>query len=144
MFDDEARKKAAGLEQRNNALMLHPDAMAMLPTMGVELGRDRPETFTAAPNSKQQFTDVRAAYTTDSTFSGQVANVRVEERKFETYRANRDSAPIPLSHHEREALHSSEKELQMREQMRQRRAAERGVMEQSYFERMKQLVITDK
>lgn len=146
MFDDEARKRgaAAGQEQRNNALMLHPDAMAMLPTMGVEIGRDRPETYTAAPNSRQQFTDLRAAYTTDSTFSGQVANVRVEERKFETYRANRESAPVPLSHHEREALHGSEKELQMREQMRQRRAAERGVMEQSYFDRMKQLVITDK
>ena len=141
MFDSEAVKGGRG-EDKNSALMLHPDAMALLPTMGVEIGRDRPETYTAAPNSRQQYTDLRAAYTSESTFSGKVANVRVEDRKFETYRAQRESAPIPLSGEELSVLHGSETEMKYREDMRQRRAAERGIVEQNYFDRMKQLVIT--
>ena len=141
MFDSEAVKGGRG-EDKNSALMLHPDAMALLPTMGVEIGRDRPETYTAAPNSRQQYTDLRAAYTSESTFSGKVANVRVDDRKFETYRAQRESAPIPLSGEELSVLHGSETEMKHREDMRQRRAAERGIVEQNYFDRMKQLVIT--
>ena len=146
MFDQESRKGGGGGggSGKSSALVLHPDAMAMLPTMGVELGRDRPETYTAAPNSRQQYTDLRAAYTSDSTFSGKVSDVRVEERKFETYRASRESAPPPMSSEEMAMLQSSEQEIKRREEMRQRRAAERGVVEQSYFERMKQMVITDK
>ena len=143
MFDDDARKRAVAGGNKQSALTLHPDAMAMLPTMGVELGRDRPDTYTAAPNSRQQYTDLRAAYTTESTFSGNVSNVRVEDRKFETYRANRESAPAPLSGDELSALRSSEQEMLRREDMRQRRKAERDVVENSYFERMKQLVVTD-
>ena len=143
MFDDESRRQGGAGKPQSSALVLHPDAMAILPTMGVEIGRDRPETYTAAPSQKQQYTDLRAAYTTESTFSGKVANVQVEDRRYETYRAQRESAPIPLSSEEMQMLQSSEREIQMREDMRQRRAAERGAVEQNYFDRMKQLVITD-
>jgi curved DNA-binding protein CbpA len=141
MFDEEARKSSG--PQKNNALVVHPDAMALLPTMGVEIGRDRPETYTAAPNSKQQYTDLRAAYTSDNTFSGNVANVRVENRNYESYRASREAAPPPLSSEEMNMLQQSEKEIAMREQMRQRRKAERDVAENDYFARMKQYVITN-
>jgi hypothetical protein len=144
VFADEARKQGQDtVSNRNTALTLHPDQMALLPTMGVEIGRDRPETYTAAPNSKQQFTDLRAAYTTDSTFSGKVANVVVEERKLDTYRAQRESAPVPLTGQDMSMLQSSEMEMKRREEMRQRRKAEQDSMENRYFERMKQLVITN-
>lgn len=143
MFDDESRRQGSAGKPQSSALVLHPDAMAILPTMGVEIGRDRPETYTAAPSQKQQYTDLRAAYTTESTFSGKVANVQVENRQYDTYRAQRESAPVPLSSEEMQMLHSSEREIQMREDMRQRRVAERGAVEQNYFDRMKQLVITD-
>lgn len=143
MFDDESRRQTTAGKPQSSALVLHPDAMAILPTMGVEIGRDRPETYTAAPSQRQQYTDLRAAYTTESTFSGKVANVQVENRQYDTYRAQRESAPVPLSSQEMQMLQSSEREIQMREDSRQRRAAERGVVEQNYFDRMKQLVITD-
>jgi curved DNA-binding protein CbpA len=142
MFDEESHRQGAGVKQ-TNALITHPDAMALLPTMGVEIGRDRPETYTAAPNQRQQYTDLRAAYTSESTFSSKVANVRVEDRQYESYKAQRASAPTPLSREELAMLQNSEQELKLREDMRQRRAAERGAMEQNYFDRIKQLVITD-
>lgn len=144
VFDEEARKNADMKHMKNTALTLHPDAMAILPTMGVEIGRDRPETYTAAPNSKQQFTDLRSAYTTDNTFSGKVANVQVENRTFEGYRNQREQAPQALDHSDMAMLQSSEQEMRRREELRQRRKAERDVVENDYFQRMKQLVITNK
>lgn len=141
MFEDEARKTASN---QSTALIMHPDAMALGPTMGIEIGRDRPQDYTAAPNSKQHFTDLRAAYTTESTISDKVAGVKVEERKLDTYRASREKAPDPYSNEERMQLSQSEMMLRQREEMRQRRVAERSVVENDYFERMKRLVITDK
>ena len=141
MFEEEARRSAAG---GSSALVVHPEAMALGPTMGVEIGRDRPQDFTAAANSRQQFTDLRSAYTTESTITDKVANVRVEERRYDTYKASREKAPDPYTATERQQLAASEAELKAREDARQRRAAERGIMENDYFERMKRLVIMDK
>ena len=141
MFEEEAKKSS---KNQSTALIMHPEAMALGPTMGIEIGRDRPEDYTAAPNSKQHFTDLRAAYTTESTISDKVAGIRVEERKLETYRASREKAPDPYTSAERMQLSQSEMMLKQREEMRQRRVAERSVVENDYFERMKRLVITDK
>jgi curved DNA-binding protein CbpA len=146
MFDDKARVRAAAAaatEQPKSALIRHPNEMALslMPSMGVELGRDRPDNYTAAPNARQQFTDLRAAYTTDATFSGQVANVPVENRRIEVYRAQRESAPVPLGGAELAALRASEESLKAREDARQLRAAEQAIMESRYFDRMKQLVL---
>lgn len=139
MFEDEARKSGA----QSQALIMHPDAMALAPTMGIEIGRDRPQDYTAAPNAKQHFTDLRAAYTTESTISDKVAGVKIEERRLDTYRASREKAPDPYTDAERMQLSQSEMMLRQREEMRQRRAAERSVAENDYFERMKRLVITN-
>lgn len=141
MFEEEARKSA---KNQSTALIMHPEAMALGPTMGIEIGRDRPDDYTAAPNAKQHFTDLRAAYTIESTISDKVAGIRVEERKLETYRASREKAPDPYNESERMQLSQSEMMLRQREEMRQRRVAERSVAENDYFERMKRLVITDK
>jgi curved DNA-binding protein CbpA len=148
MFQEDARKKAAG-GNMNTALMLHPDEMALTPSMGIEIGRDRPSEYTASATESMKrggmvFTDLRSAYTKDSTFTQNVANVRVEDRDMKTYQAQRKNAPVPLSDYEREQLYASENALKQREQQRQLRKANQDVIENQYFERMKQLVITDK
>jgi curved DNA-binding protein CbpA len=142
MFEQEARKGAA--HGQGQLQIIHPEAMALGPTMGIEIGRDRPQDYTAAPNSKSQFTDLRAAYTTESTISDKIAGVKVEERRLDTYKASREKAPDPYNDAEMRQLQQSEMMLKQREEMRQRRAAERGVVENEYFERMKRLVITEK
>ena len=140
MFVDESAK----MKQASTQLaIVSPQALTMAPGMGIELGRGRPEDFTAAANSQMKYTDLRAAYTTESTFSGQVANVRVDPRDYETYANSRKRAPDPLRDEEREALAAAEKAVAERERQRQLRAAHEGVTAQNYFERMKQLVITD-
>ena len=151
MFQEDARKKAAAANggNMNTALMLHPDEMALTPSMGIEIGRDRPSEYTASATESMKrggmvFTDLRSAYTKDSTFTQNVANVRVEDRDMKTYQAQRKNAPVPLSDYEREQLYASENALKQREQQRQLRKAHQDVIENQYFERMKQLVITDK
>ena len=143
MFDAEARTKAAG---RVSNQLIHPEAMALTlaPNMGLEIGRDKPDSFTPAPNSKQQFSDLMDAYSRETTISDKVANVQVEARSLDIYRTSRERAPDPLSHHEQAQLHEAERQIKQREQQRQIRAANQGIMEGQYFERMKQLVLTDK
>jgi len=143
MFDAEARTKAAS---RTSTQLIHPEAMALTlaPNMGLEIGREKPDSFTPAPNSKQQFSDLMDAYSRETTISDKVANVQVEARSLDIYRTSRERAPDPLSHHEQTQLQEAERQMKQREQQRQVRAANQGIMEGQYFERMKQLVLTDK
>ena len=143
MFDEEAKKQGS---KRGQNQVIHPSAMALTlaPSMGLELGRERPDSFTPAPNSKERFTDLKDAYSRESTISDKVSNVRMETRSLDVYRTSREKAPEPMSHQEQEALAQAEKEIAQRETHRQRRAAGQGVMEQQYFDRMKQLVLTDR
>ena len=143
VFDAEARKQGS---KRAETQLAHPEAMAMTlaPSMGLELGRERPDTFTPAPNSKQQFSDLKDAYSRETTISDKVSNVRVEARDIGTYRSSREKAPEPMNDREMEQLQRAEAQMKQREQGRQLRAASQGVMEQQYFDRMKQLVITDR
>lgn len=143
MFDDEVNKGAK--KPVTNALA-GPQALFLAPTMGVELGRDKPADYTAAigaADASLQYTDLRAAYTTENTFSGQVADVRISERNYNDYEASRKRAPDPLRNEEMEAITAMEKEAEEREKRRQLRAAQEHVMANDYHERMKRLVITD-
>jgi len=141
MFDAEAKRKGVTSNQ-----LIHPEAMALTlaPSMGLEIGRERPDTFTPAPNSKQHFSDLKDAYSRETTISDKVANVRVETRSLDIYRASRERAPDPLNDREKTQLYEAEAHLKQREQQRQLRAASQGLVEQQYFDRMKQLVITDR
>ena len=137
-FEDEAK------QQKQNYIINQPQSMIMAPTMGVELGRDRPDSFTAAYNSDLNFTDLKAAYTTENTFSKQVAHVNAANRNYEQYKNEYGKAPPPLSHAEMEEVQRGEAILQKREEQRRLRAAQEDAGANRYFERMKQLVITDK
>jgi len=141
MFDDETKKS----RNPSNQLVVHPGQMALTlnPTSGTDLVGERPDSYTAAANSRFQYTDLRGAYTTDSTVSDKVANVVVGERSFDQYRASRERAPEALSQHEMQGIREFESRQKQMDGMRERRLAEMAVRNQNYHDRMKQLVITD-
>jgi hypothetical protein len=141
MFDEESRKSA----KPSNQLIIHPGEMAMTlnPTHGVDLVGERPSSYTAAPNSKFQFTDLRGAYTSDSTISDKVSNVTVGDRNLEQYRASREKAPDPFSQTELHGIRDFERRQAQNDELRERRRAEMHMKNQQYHDRMKQMVITD-
>lgn len=141
MFDDETKKS----RHPTNQLIVHPGEMALTlnPTHGVDLVGERPDSYTAAPNSRFQFTDLRGAYTSDSTISDKVANVPVQDRNYEQYRASREKAPDPFSQSEMHSIREFEQRQSQMDQMRERKRAEMHMRNQQYSDRMKQMVITD-
>lgn len=141
MFEDEAKKN----QRTSNSLVIHPGEMALTlnPTSGVSFVGEKADSFTAAPNSKFQFTDLRGAYTTDSTISDKVSNVQVSERNFEQYRASRERAPDPFSQTELHGIRDFENRQKQQDDMRERQRAEMAVRNQKYFDQMKRMVITD-
>lgn len=145
MFEEEAASARSRDNRQNQLSVTSPQALYLAPTAGVELGRDKPADFTAPANAdlSLQYTDLRAAYTTENTFSGQVANVTVEARDLESYRSSRKKAPDPLKAEEMEAIQAMEREAEARERARQLRAAQEGIAADDFHERMKRLVITD-
>jgi curved DNA-binding protein CbpA len=140
MFEDEAKTDA----KEQNFIINQPQSMIMAPTIGVELGRGKPDSFTSAINANLRFTDLKQAYTTENNFSKQVIGVNVDNRNYETYKNDRGKAPNPLTNSELEEIQRSEEYLKKREEQRRIRAAQEEFNATSYFERMKQLVITDK
>jgi curved DNA-binding protein CbpA len=141
MFDDESRKN----QRTSNSLIVHPGEMALTlnPSSGVSYVGERVESYTAATGSKFQFTDLRGAYTSESTISDKVANVQVGERNLEQYRAAREKAPDPFSQSELHSIRDFENRQKQQDEMRERRRAEMAMRNQSYFDQMKQRVITD-
>jgi curved DNA-binding protein CbpA len=141
MFDDEAKKN----QRSSNSLIVHPGEMALTlnPTSGVSYVGERVESYTAATGSKFQFTDLRGAYTSESTISDKVANVQVGERNLEQYRASREKAPDPFSQSELHSIRDFENRQKQQDDMRERRRAEMAARNQNYFDNMKRMVITD-
>ena len=141
MFDDETRKN----QRVSNSLVVHPGEMALTlnPTSGVSYVGERVESYTAATGSKFQFTDLRGAYTSESTISDKVANVQVGERNLEQYRASREKAPDPFSQSELHSIREFENRQKQQDEMRERQRAEMAVRNQKYFDNMKRMVITD-
>ena len=140
MFDEETKKTRMPSNQ-----LVHPGQMALTlnPTSGTDLVGERPDSYTAATNSRFQYTDLRGAYTTDSTVSDKVSNVVVGERSFDQYRASRERAPEALSQGEMQGIREFESRQKQMDTMRERKMAEMSVRNQNYHDRMKQMVITD-
>ncbi len=138
MFEERNKK-----DNQSTALSLQPQAMTLAP-MAVELGRDRPSSFTAPANASLKYTDLKQAYTVENTVSNQVANVRVDVRDIKSFQAERKRAPDPMTDQEMAAVAAAEAAMKRREEQRAVRAAQEGVMADQYFARMKQLVLTNK
>lgn len=141
MFEEE--QQAYGRNDNQVIRFQHPQELT-LATTGVELGRDRPPDYTAAPNADVQYTDLRQAYTRENTISEKVKGIRVESRDFNSYQAQRERAPDMYNQSELASLHQYESQQKTREDDRRVRAAQEQVGAQDYFERMKQRVITMK
>ena len=139
-FEDEASQ----ISKERNYVIHQPQSIIMAPSLGVELGRDKPESFTAAYDANLNFTDLKQAYTLENTITKQVAHVNPNARTFEQYKNDYGKTPAPLSHTELEEIQRGEKILQKREDQRKLRAVQEDMNASRYFELMKQLIITDK
>jgi curved DNA-binding protein CbpA len=133
-------------EETNTSIMQfqYPQELIMAPSAGVELGRDRPTDYTAAPNANLQFTDLRAAYTKENTVSNQIKGIHIENRDFHNYKAQRERAPDVYNQNELEMMSVYEAKQKAKEDARRIRAAQEQHGANDYFERMKQYVITEK
>lgn len=143
MFEEEAATNGVN----GNSQMIqfnHPQELILNQSSGVELGRDRPADYTSAYDSKMGYTDLRAAYTKENTVSNKVSGIRVENRDFNSYKAQRERAPDAYNSGEMAALQGFEAQKKAQEEQRRLRAAQEHLDAQSYFNRMKQLVITEK
>ena len=138
MFEEQQKRGPS-----NQITVMSPQAMTLAPNSGVELGRGKSDSYTSPANANLKYTDLKQAYTLENTISGQVSNIRVENRDLKQYRAARDRAPEPLTDHETLEVAESERQAAERERQRQLRVAQEGMFADEYFQRMKRLVITN-
>jgi len=141
-FESEVKSRAANV--KGQITYRQPEALVMAPTMGIELGREKPDDFTGANLSGLKYTDLKRAYTSDSTFSHQVADVRVSNKSFDSAASERKSAPAPLSSEEMEAVAEGERRLGQQQVQRALRVAEEDRRISEHFARMQRYVITEK
>jgi len=142
-FEDEQRSKVQQQQQKQGgALVAQELSLSSRMGYGVELGRTTREDFTVAPNENGlHFTDLKKAYTTYNTFSQETTGVKLETKNIATYTQDRKKAPTPYTDHELASLQAAERSLAAAEEQRKLRVAQEAVNENSYFERMKRLVI---
>lgn len=146
VFNDAFESEISSRANQNNSQISNrqPEALVMAPTFGIELGRDRPEDFTGANLNGLKYTDLKKAYTTDSTFSHQVAGVRVSNRSFDSAATERKTAPAPLSYEELEAIAEGERRMAQRQMQQSIRITEEDRKISEHFKMMQRYVIRDK
>jgi len=143
LFEDEAKtlgqNKQNGLTNYNN-----PDALMLSPT-AVVLGGDKPSEYTAPAGAGLQFTDLKAAYSTRTTFSQEVSHVPIATKTFSQAKAEREKDPGPASVEEMRQIEAMKHRVELEERARQMRAAAFDTNAGSYHDRLKQrLYITEK
>ena len=141
-FESEIKTRAQG-PNRHAIINRQPEALTMAPHLGIELGRDRPEDFTGANLNGLKYTDLKKAYTSDSTFSHQVADVRVANRSFDSAATERKAAPTPLSASEMNMIAEGDRELAQRQQRQAVRITEEDRRISDHFQKMQRYVITN-
>jgi len=138
-FESELRTRAPG----NTVALRQPEALTMAPNMGIELGRDKPEDFTGANLNGLRYTDLKRAYTSDSTFSHQVADVKVTSKTFEGVTGERKSKVTPLSSSELDAIADGDRRMAQRQASQALRISEEDRRISEHFQRMQRYVITN-
>ena len=144
-FETEIKSRAQQQSGQGRSLaMRQPQALVMAPTMGIELGRDKPEDFTGANLNGLKYTDLKRAYTEESTFSHQVANVQVSNKSFDAAASERKAAPRPLTSEEMESVNEGERYMAQRQSQQALRIAEEDKRISEHFAKMQRYVITNK
>ena len=139
-FEGEGR----GTSKKNYGVMtVQEQSLANRLGYATELGRTGREDYTVAPHDSKGlvFTDLKKAYTEYNTFSQETSDIKVTNRSLDQYQQEREKAPAPLLDHEMAAVLASEKAIKSAEDKRKLRLAQEATEENSYFERMKRLVI---
>ena len=143
-FEEESSQRPMRA-QGGNALVAQELSLARGMGYVTELGRTSRDDYTVAAvetGKGQSFTDLKKAYTEYNTFTHQTANVKVSSnRNLDQMATERKAAPAPLADSEMSALRDAEMAFARQEELRKRRVAEEAIAENSYFERMKRLVI---
>jgi len=142
-FEGEIKSRAMNQNSRAVA-MRQPQALVMAPNMGIELGRERPEDFTGANLNGLKYTDLRKAYTEESTFSHQVSDVQVSNKSFDAAASERKAAPRPLTAEEMESVQEGERYMAQRQAQQATRISQEDRRISEHFEKMKRYVLTDK
>ena len=145
-FEQEIKSRNSGNGGQGRSGTLanrQPEALTMAPNLGIELGRERPEDFTGANLNGLKYTDLKKAYTEESTFSHQVSDVRVQNKSFDSAAQERKAAPAPLSNAEMEQIHEGERRMAQRQaqQLTRIEAEDRRISE--HFAKMQRYVITN-
>jgi curved DNA-binding protein CbpA len=144
-FEGEIKSRAQQQAQSSRAVaMRQPQALVMAPSMGIELGRERPDDFTGANLNGLKYTDLRKAYTEESTFSHQVSDVQVSNKSFDAAASERKAAPRPLSAEELESVQEGERYMAQRQAQQAVRISQEDRRISEHFEKMKRYVLTDK
>jgi curved DNA-binding protein CbpA len=150
-FENEIKSRNSNLNANGNGnsgggrslAIRQPEALTLSPNLGIELGRERPEDFTGANLGGLKFTDLRKAYTEESTFSHQVSDVRVSNRSFDSAAQERKAAPAPLSNSEMEQIQESERRMAQRQSQQAVRITEEDRRISEHFAKMQRYVITN-
>ena len=124
-----------------------PSAIILQPTMGITLGGEKPADYTSPYGGRGvQFTDLKSAYTTDSTFSQNVsdaaASIGSRPKNLKEY--ERERAVTDLSPDQKRQVLQYEQQLKAQEDARVRRAAQQDVMAQRYHEQMQRKLLVEK
>jgi hypothetical protein len=134
-FENEARESDGG-GGRTVTKYNNPDALILTP-QAVVLGGEKPNEYTAAPGSKVQYTDLKAAYSTHTTFSQEIADTKVVKKSFSQAKAERENEPGPATAQETARITEMMRQNEMAERARQMRAAARDTDATMYHERIK-------
>lgn len=143
-FEGEIKSRAQQQNGGRSLAMRQPQALVMAPTMGIELGRDRPEDFTGANLNGLKYTDLKKAYSDESTFSHQVADVQVSNKSFDAAASERKAAPRPLTAEEMESVQEGERYMAQRQAQQATRISEEDRRISEHFAKMQRYVITNK
>jgi len=146
-FEQEIKSRASGSGgpggRAGTLANRQPEALIMAPNLGIELGRERPEDFTGANLNGLKYTDLKKAYTEESTFSHQVSDVRVQNKSFDSAAQERKAAPAPLSNAEMEQIHEGERRMAQRQAQQATRISEEDRRISEHFAKMQRYVITN-
>ena len=142
-FENEIKSRNSGNGGGRTLANRQPEALTMAPNLGIELGRERPEDFTGANLNGLKYTDLKKAYTEESTFSHQVSDVRVQNKSFDSAASERKSAPAPLSSAEMEQIQEGERRMAQRQSQQAARISQEDRRISEHFAKMQRYVITN-
>ena len=143
-FENEAKDMAKNMKHTAVTKYNSPDAIMLTPN-AVVLGGEKPSEYTAPAGSGLHYTDLKAAYSTHTTFSHQVKDVKIGAKSFSQAKAERENDPGPASEEEMRHMEEIKQRSEAAEKHRKLRLAAHDTDASMYHERIKsRLLITEK